>query len=448
VHAYSYNRHQKNIEAGKIMGLDLDTKCLDRLAEATNDALKTFTIQNRIFLTNPAYKAAAELDNIIPKGKTHGRLAEYISDEPFSDFILGTLHRELQETQDFDLSDVELPIEKIEGFEDVNALAKRLVTEFDSLPWSYAITFPLPDSLSTVFCKSHEEWDISDSMKIMTGKALDGTFPLKSGIEKRDKEISGKNKLLTIYGGESPKWGDDQAYLQVKVEGFVGKYATSETLQRAIDTLRAFFGIAIGQRLLEHERRYGTQPGRAKYYIHRHSDDAWVVEEVRELEARYSDVINQLTFDDLGGHVKTNEQKASRLESELRSMTKVFRTPSRAKNLLLGAQWMLDSFSGSDELLQFVQAAVVVEILLGDKASSDQTGLGELLANRCAYLVAKSHSQRLEILANFREIYDVRSKIVHRGKNRLAAKERDLFAKLRWFCLRIIQEEATLIEQG
>ncbi|ALL66806.1 hypothetical protein K788_0003050 [Paraburkholderia caribensis MBA4] len=104
-----------------------------------------------------------------------------------------------------------------------------------------------------------------------------------------------------------------------------------------------------------------------------------------------------------------------------------------------------DSYCGTDELLQYVQAAVVVEILLGDKAVSDQTGLGELLANRCAYLIANSHSMRNEILEVFRKINDVRSKIVHRGKSQLTKSERYLFFRLRWICSRIIQEEVRLI---
>jgi hypothetical protein len=41
-------------------------------------------------------------------------------------------------------------------------------------------------------------------------------------------------------------------------------------------------------------------------------------------------------------------------------------------------------------MLQFVQATVAVEILLGDKTSSDLIGLGELLANRIAYSLANN----------------------------------------------------------
>jgi hypothetical protein len=89
----------------------------------------------------------------------------------------------------------------------------------------------------------------------------------------------------------------------------------------------------------------------------------------------------------------------------------------------------------------------VEAILLGDKTSSDLTGLGELLSNRCAYLIATSHAERNDLLQDFRNIYEVRSKIVHRGKSRLALGERSLFDKLRWICRRILQEEVELLEK-
>ena len=88
-----------------------------------------------------------------------------------------------------------------------------------------------------------------------------------------------------------------------------------------------------------------------------------------------------------------------------------------------------------------------MEILLGEKAISDIIGLGELLRNRCAYLIGDSHKQREDILRNFKDIYDVRSKIVHRGKATLNIYERVLFSKLQWMCRRVIQKEIELLQK-
>jgi len=90
---------------------------------------------------------------------------------------------------------------------------------------------------------------------------------------------------------------------------------------------------------------------------------------------------------------------------------------------------------------------VVLEILLGEQSISDLMGLGELLRNRCAYLISKSHKQRLDILNTFKKIYDIRSKIVCKGKNRLSWEEQALSSRLQWMCCRVIQEEVELLKK-
>jgi hypothetical protein len=96
-------------------------------------------------------------------------------------------------------------------------------------------------------------------------------------------------------------------------------------------------------------------------------------------------------------------------------------------------------------MLSFVQTIVVLEILLGDDTANDDLGLGQLLRNRCAFLIGKSHEQRADILRDFTKIYRVRSQIVHRGKSRLSREERALFFQLQWICMRVIQEELRLL---
>ena len=129
-------------------------------------------------------------------------------------------------------------------------------------------------------------------------------------------------------------------------------------------------------------------------------------------------------------------------------MTSVFSAVPSPRRILLAAQWLFDSYGGTDEMLSFVQAAVVLEILLGDKAVSDVVGLGELLRNRCAYLISRSQVQREEILSEFPRIYAVRSKIVHEGKKRLNQEEWRLFSRLRWMFARVIQSEVQLLSQA
>lgn len=110
----------------------------------------------------------------------------------------------------------------------------------------------------------------------------------------------------------------------------------------------------------------------------------------------------------------------------------VFSFPDANRQIISAGKWLLNSYGGSDALLSFVQATVVLEILLGEQNSTgEKLGLTELLRNRCAYLVAKNRSEREEIKNKFDEIYNVRSKIVHTGKSRLKGREWYLLSELR-----------------
>ncbi len=380
-------------------------------------------------------------------GKTHARLLRLIGETPLIDFVSGTLARELLENQTYEAEVGPKALTSIEAYANAAEVSSRLVAEFESLPWQYTVTLPLPVSFSEVFCPQVGFFALSDAVCIRCGdEAMAGAYPLESGIEKRDQDIAGGG-LAALLIPQKPEWKAERAYLQVQVEGFIGKFTQTEPLLDAIGFIRSFFGLGLALRLFRHESTYQQYPQKQKAFIHRSINGNWVIEDVSELQSVHSETIRDLQLHDLDGALNTAEKQGAWMKRQLTSISAIVKATERTQNITLGAQWLLDSYSGSDELLQFVQAAVVVEILLGEKASSDLVGLGELLSNRCAYLIATSHAERAQLLQDFRTIYDVRSKIVHRGKSRLQLRERVLGDKLRWMCRRIIQEEVKLLEQ-
>ena len=134
-------------------------------------------------------------------------------------------------------------------------------------------------------------------------------------------------------------------------------------------------------------------------------------------------------------------------EYRLRDIAAVFSAERKGESITLASQWLFDSHAGRDELLSFIQAMVVLEIILGDnKKLSDEIGLSALMRNRCAYLIGASQQDRAELLQLFSKIYGVRSQIVHSGKHRLTLDERTLFSRLRWMCRRVIDKEVDLLK--
>jgi hypothetical protein len=265
--------------------------------------------------------------------------------------------------------------------------------------------------------------------------------------EKKRKRIAGGASLLRI--PIDPKWDKDAIHLQVETEGFIGMYGSSMPASSAKDLLRSFCGLGIALRLFQIEPTYaglGLKASRSHFIVHRKTDNGWEVEGKFDVEDRNSQAFTDLILHDLDGKLDTEAKKVKWAQNVLNQMRTVFSGGREANRLLRASRWLFDSYTGQDELLKFVQSMVVLEILLGGNESTDKMGLGELLRNRCAYLIAESHQERSSLMADFREIYRVRSEIVHTGKSRLTPHERSLFHRLRWMCRRVIQGELVLLE--
>jgi hypothetical protein len=78
-------------------------------------------------------------------------------------------------------------------------------------------------------------------------------------------------------------------------------------------------------------------------------------------------------------------------------------------------------------------------------AYSSKASLGEIIGNRIAFLIGETHQERISLLNDFKNIYSVRSKILHRGKHRLVGEERGSLTRLQRLCERSLGAEAKLL---
>lgn len=431
------------------MSLNLHTKCKARLVDVLSEQIPNIMVSNRMFMDRRSAIGLFYADEVLPKaGRLKDGIHEYMGELPFFEFAYESLARELSENQEYDSENAKLSISNIEGYEDPRAVATRLVEEFDSLPWEYTFSLPLHKEIAEIIKGNIPSYQISDDLGIyIVDDEFKEKFQLKSGIKGRDKSLStGGLGLLSLFSEN--KWDDDSVVIQIKAKGFVGKYGTSPTGKCVEEILKSFCGLGIALRLFKIDLKYRSTPSKAKFYIHKLLDENWVVLSTQELDMSESDAFHDLVVHDLEGKLDSLQKQAGWIARNLPDIAMVFsrENSEKAKKILLGCQWLFESYTSRNELLAFVQTIVVIEILLGDKATSEQIGLGVLLRNRCAYLIGTSQSQRDEILKDFQDIYDVRSKIVHGGKSRMNYEERRLLDKLRWMCRRVIQEEVKLLK--
>jgi hypothetical protein len=258
---------------------------------------------------------------------------------------------------------------------------------------------------------------------------------------------SGTGGLLAALIQRPDKWEKDGLYIQIDAEGFIGWWGYSAPHLEAIRILRAFCGLGLALRLFEIKSEIFLNPASARP-THAHRQDAGGSMKFFtgfNLDEGISRAVDGLALHTVNNTIKNQEDQAAWARRQFAAMRSVFNGGNKADKILLASQWFFDGHShGPDELLKFIQTMVVLEILLGDKATSDQTGLSVLLRNRCAYLIGDSQDNRAFVLDLFEQIYRVRSEIVHGGKHILSVRESILFDRLRWLCRKVISKEVDL----
>lgn len=427
------------------MALGLNSKCHDRLKQLLAEKLADTEVDNGIFLdVKSAWGLRVAADKVLPtRGKVHDKVQEYIGEHPLFCFVYDTLSRDLSKSGSYSSEKAATPLQNLPNYTDLEAVAGRLVDDFESLPWSYLISFELPKSVGEPIRTAMGSYPLTSSLRVVTpNENYDSVYPMPPGIE----EMGGGLAAAFFRGISTLRWNKETAYIQIDTEGFIGSYLKTQPLEEAIGTLKSFIGLSLATRLMK-MREEGTPlafeaPLKSRLIIHRKSGDDWQLWSTPELPSDLSTALNRLEIDDVQGQIKT-EEVSGRIQNSLPVISTAFKNPDKAERVLLAAQWLLDSYIGSNELLSFVQTTVAMEIMLGEE--SDVIGIGELLRNRCAYLIGKTYRQREEILENFKRIYDIRSRIVHRGKSRLNIDELFLFRHLQWMCRRVICEEIELI---
>lgn len=420
--------------------MDIHPGLMSKIKPVLLDVLRKQRVQNGIFLDLHTSDFLSTLDETLPQhGPLRDTLNELVDDAPLSQFVSGWIHDALSLNRFSDREDCQLS--DLDGFENLEEVADRIIRDFHGLPYEYKLTTALPESLRDLF-QADESLQISKDVRIFrTGPSLRASLPLTTNSALKDHRILGGG-LLGLAQPETL----DGLYIQINAAGYIGPFAESNPKKRAYDLFRSFFGICIALVILQKSGSWRPQHFRRSVYIHRRYDDKWCLEDRDELDLVASTLIDKLE------RVKPFDEESNAtvgrtfFDWNMQRFSQLLNHSGHSDRILLAAQWLFDSYAADNELLAFVQAMVCLEIIFGEQVPSNKTiSLGELLRNRCAYLIGKTASQRTEILAEFGEIYDVRSAIVHRGKSRISRRERMLFNKLRWYCSRSIQEEIELL---
>lgn len=426
------------------MPLQIHQNLRQRLTIIATEAISQMHVEKGIFLAADAADLLAPGDAALD-GKLRQELSRVISDRPFSGFVVGFVGDELSRT--FKYEDVEpKALVGLRGFEDAAAVAAGVIDAFVSLPWTYKFIYPL--SLKATYgdgiAGGDKEYGLSHNVSLVRpGPEFSMRYPTPKIGETLEEILTARFR-----DDEPGEWASDTLYLVLTENGFLTRSFSTQLAKNARLTVRMIAGLMESSGFVEYNYVFtawsDTRFQRHSWiYSYVGRSGAWELSPSVKLDSDHAERLRSLRWSDVP------DIQAPLWDEWILAMTlwtkPAFGASDGAALLRRCAQWHFDCLCGDNELLQFVQATVAVEILLGDKASSDVVGLGELLANRCAYSIARNAAERTQLLAEFKQIYDTRSQIVHRGKPDLSEGETEQLWRLKNLGRKLIRNEIDLM---
>jgi len=386
-----------------------------------------------------AYEELEALEQVPPTA-VRDALAAMIGQRPISEFIYEEFMREFERMGLGDSVDGEHVLPLPELVADTRAMAERLIDALEGLPRRYLIALEMPASLTKLFTAEVSSVEISEGVKLVAKEASQAT-------EESTERVPGP------FGGMRLRWADGtdaplgtEIDLQIEFDGWANDSTITESVADALEEAKALIGSMVGHKILKLQgQRLGRPRPAPRFVVYEESGQDVV--QTGHLSAEFGALraapmpVHRVRFHNAA--LGTELTKA-----QLVGIGRMFERRSGKRlhgTLILGSKWLLDSHLNHDKVLSYVQAAVALETLLGDHLQSEKVGVGALLGNRCAYLIAESLDERRELLKAFSEIYDVRSKIVHRGQSSLSHEDQYRLSQLQRICGRVILHETRLI---
>jgi hypothetical protein len=165
--------------------LKLHASCKARLQDLLVSALPRLRIQNGKYIDRASVYNLVAGDSILPQtGNLHEQLLEYISEFPFTDFVHDTLGLELSDVGKYVKDPETMDLSAVEGYSDPAPVATRLIDSFESLPWTYQVSFQLPEQLSGLLPAKLDSYPLSQTVRIARAtENFTAEFPLRRSIQ-------------------------------------------------------------------------------------------------------------------------------------------------------------------------------------------------------------------------------------------------------------------------
>jgi hypothetical protein len=298
-------------------------------------------------------------------------------------------------------------------------LATRLLDYIVSIPRTYEIYAPFPARSIDL-----APFDLGPNLSVV--------------VFENSKDVPGGH-VGGLLGMFDTKLKPKKAYFRYATTGYAGRSIQNHTIRTALRTFKIAFQQGIAKDLFattNQDRQFGFVFS-DDYTVQKAKlvsiDKARTPEKVVTTELAI-DVSKLITSLDLNASEKVvaeaieRKQLSDVIKSFLRLPTLLMsHSEPEAERIRSAAEWCFDSYATDNETMAFLQICFGLEALLGEESAGES--LTSTLADRCSYLVGSDIKGRNSIRERFRELYRIRSKLVHGTTTWLNSDERFF---LRW----------------
>jgi len=369
----------------------MESRALENLKLKTAGLLNNCMLSNSNIVRGEDWERVKNLAGLISKLKK-----EWINERQAEGLVVNAINKEISKSQS-----VSGLNGRLSDFIDSCELAEYIVDRVIGLPYVYSIYYELPN-----FLVPDNNLDISYNVRLETLS---------------DRFVKGESLASRL----GIQLDTESCFFCVEVNGYCDHDPSGETPQESLKIFKTFVERGKASDVLWENffLRFSSAKTASQYiYCHEHNSGA-VRNIVRcSISKDVSEVLTSLQLmPKLADAVSANEIIANGM-SDFKKLTRS--NDLSLARIVAACEWSFDADAEQIPAMKVVKACIGLESVYGDDNS--EGGLTKSLSDRCGYSLATSVIERKVIMRRCRELYRLRSSIVHGVKRKLSSEDMDL----------------------
>lgn len=322
---------------------------------------------------------------------------------------------------------------------------KKIIDIIESIPLEYAGSISLP-ALTTQFVVN---FDITSQISITTSPELSNNNLLLSALMGAKGHSYYQTKVLS----KTP-------YINIKTKGYCNGSINSTASYEFLSSLKQLLALTLILRLITADKlNIGFFTDQALRNSDKSITPHWLMEtsfstlqDSRHLEVppELGAFINTVNLNTnnlfvfatdpnantiLGSEVMKTPENDNEFNDALverfQKVTSFFKlTESIDKKRIASAlEWFLEAKITANQSVSLIYFCIGLEAILGDDSKNKELQIKEKLADRVAYMLGNTSTQRIKLKDDFKAIYSARSDLVHAKEPRISKQNIELLGK-------------------